>query len=198
MQKWIVFDVDDVICNFRESLFQSFKKLGHDVHWSTWSSYRHTEIYPIKDEKDFHLHMVNHCVLENALIEENVKELFSQLKKDGYCIGLLTARAWHDNGYDITQKFIEKNNLPVDKLVISGQHMDKKSNHIGVFEGQIVAYIDDSIHHVEDFLAHNVPAFLMDRPWNQQAQDLPRVSSLNDFQKQIKHLDQKTKIKITI
>lgn len=198
MKKWIVFDVDDVICNFRESLFQSFKKLGHDVHWSTWSSYKHTEIYPIKDESDFHDHMVNHQVLENALIEEHVKELFTQLKKDGYSIGLLTARAWHENGYNITQKFIEHNQLPVDKLVISGKHMDKKSDHIAVFEGQIIAYIDDSIHHVVDFLEHDIPAFLMNRPWNEQAKELPRVHTLNDFKEQIQQLDQKTKSKLTI
>jgi hypothetical protein len=45
MNKWIVFDVDDVVASYRESLYQSFKTLGKDIHWSKWNTYKHVKIY---------------------------------------------------------------------------------------------------------------------------------------------------------
>lgn len=193
MSKWIVFDVDDVICNFRESLYQSFFNVGKDIHWSEWSSYNHTIIYNLSEDKELHNHMKDHFVLEKSTLEDGVLELMNRLKKNGFNIGLLTARAWHSNGQDITQDFIEKHQLPIDKLVISGQHKDKKSVHIDKFPGEIVSYIDDSIHHVQDFREKGVNALLLDRPWNQDSQ-LPRVFSLIEFEETL--LNAKSKLKI--
>jgi uncharacterized HAD superfamily protein len=191
--KWIVFDVDDVLCNFRESLYQSFRKIGKDIHWSQWEVYHHSKIYNLPDTLSLHNHMKDSLVLENAEVEQEALEVLTQLKKEGYKIGLLTARAWHAEGQNITEEFIFKNNLPVDKLVISGQHQDKKSMHIDKFEGKIIAFLDDSIHHVKDFQEHGIPAWLQSRPWNESDKALPRVASLKEFYQQIKILENQDK-----
>lgn len=194
MNKWIVFDVDDVICNFRQSLYQSFKEKGLDIPWQTWNHYNHVKMFNFNQESELHQHMKEYLVLEKSLLEEGVLEVMHSLKEKGYQIGLLTARGWHAEGMAITQAFIEKYDLPVDKLVISGQHMDRKSAHIHKFEGEVVYYIDDSIHHIQDFLSHGIKAYLMSRPWNQDC-EFNRVQSLKEFSEQIEDLHISTFVK---
>lgn len=195
MKKWIVFDVDDVICNFRESLYQSFKKLGKDVHWTHWTEYAHVEIYGLENSQALHKHMREHFVIEQALCEPGVKEMLTMLKTKGYYIGFLTARAWHEKAQSITSEFVSSNELPVDKIIISGFHKDKKSSHMNQFEGEIVAFFDDSIHHVKDFSEHNIAAYLVDRPWNKHETTLPRVSNLRVFIENLPHANDVLKLK---
>lgn len=185
--KWIVFDVDDVICNFKESLYTSLVEIGKDIHWSKWNQYSHTIIYDMT-ESQLHLHMKNYNVIENSLLEPGVLELFNKLKKEDFKIGLLTARGWHNDGEKLTQEFVDKYKLPVDKIVISGFHTAKKSLHIDKFEGEVIAYVDDSIHHIQDFTEKNIPAFLLDRPWNQNS-NLPRMHALIEFYDKINQLN---------
>jgi Haloacid dehalogenase-like hydrolase len=181
MDNWIIFDVDDVLCNFRESLYCSFKNIGKDVHWTQWTKYASLELYGLKNEQELHLHMATHNVLENSKVEEGVPEFLVELKEAGFNIGLLTARAWHQNGKTITEDFVHNNNLCVDKIVISGLHTDKKSEHIDKFNGNITAYVDDSIHHIEDFISKGISnSYLMDRPWNQSS-ELPRINDFHQF-----------------
>lgn len=181
MDKWILFDVDDVLCNFRESLYTSFKP-HKDVHWSTWDNYDCVKLFGLKNEAELHVHMRDKKVLENSDLEPGALDMFNQLKYSGYHIGLLTARAWHKEGKDITEQFVHAHNLPVDRVVISGFHTDTKSSHIPKFTGEIKAYVDDSVHHVQDFISQGVSqSYLMDRPWNKSS-NLPRVNSLRDFE----------------
>jgi FMN phosphatase YigB (HAD superfamily) len=181
MQKWIIFDVDDVVVSYRESLYQSFKALGKDIHWSQWNTYKHVKIYGLKDYDEFLEHMKTYRIIENSPIEEGIFDLLHKLKEDGYSIGFLTARSWHPKAYEVTQEFIEKYKLPIDKVVIAN-FKGKKTDYISEFSGEIVGFLDDSIGHVEDFVTANIPnSYLMDRPWNQENVSLPRIKSYNDF-----------------
>lgn len=184
MKNWIVFDVDDVVCNFRDSLYESFLKLGKDIHWSNWKEYNHVTIYNLTSESSLHNHMITHNVLESAKLETGASAVLQELKDMGFFLGFLTARGWHPNGEKITQDFINKYKLPIDKLVISGYHKDKKSFHIDKFEGGIEYYIDDSVHHIKDFVDNNVNAILLDRPWNKDSY-LERVFNLDEFKLKI-------------
>lgn len=191
--KWIVFDVDDVICNFKESLYKSLVTIGKDIHWSKWNEYNHTVICDMT-ESQLHIHMKEHNVIENSLLEPEVQEIFKKLKKVGFKIGLLTARAWHNDAEKLTQAFVDKYNLPVDKIVISGFHTGKKSIHIDKFDGEVVAYIDDSIHHIQDFTDNNIPAFLLDRPWNQNSA-LLRANTLTEFYDRVSEINKEIQLK---
>lgn len=185
MDKWIVCDVDDVLCNFRESLYHSFKQFNLDLHWSQWNTYNCVSIFGLKNEAELHQHMIEHMVLENSDLELGVLDFFNEIKSCGFQIGLLTARAWHKDAQQITEQFVHKHALPVDKVVISGFHMDKKSSHINKFTGKIEAYIDDSSHHIEDFISLGINnTYLMDRPWN-KSYNLPRVNNLQEFKNNI-------------
>ena len=195
MDNWIIFDVDDVLCNFRDSLYHSFKVIGKDIHWNQWTDYASIDMYGLPDEKALHAHMIQYKVLEKSQVEDGVVDALKELKKAGYKIGLLTARAWHKDGQNITENFVDKNDLCDDKIVISGFYKDKKSQHIDKFSGNICGYFDDSIHHIEDFITEGVKnSYLIDRPWNQQS-SLPRVKNFSDL---IKLMIPELKYKIKI
>lgn len=183
MDKWIIFDVDDVLCNFRESFYSSFKNLGKDIHWSQWTQYASFKMYGLKNEKELHEHMVFYNILENSKVEEGAAQLLLDFKSSGFKIGLLTARGWHKNGKSITENFVNDNNLCVDKIVISGLYKDKKSQQIDRFKGNVCGYIDDSTHHIEDFINQGVKnSYLINRPWNKDS-NLPRIADFNQFKK---------------
>jgi uncharacterized HAD superfamily protein len=125
--------------------------------------------------------MRKYQVIENALIEDGVSELIYKLKADGYSIGFLTARSWHPKAYEVTQNFVKKYNLPVDKIVIAN-FKGKKTDYLNDFPGEIVGFLDDSTGHVEDFIATNISnSYLMDRPWNQDNITCPRIKNYDDF-----------------
>lgn len=181
IQKWIIFDVDDVVVSYRESLYQSFKALGKDIHWSEWDTYKHVNIYGLKDYNEFLNHMIEYQIIEKAIIEEGVSQLIHKLKDKGYSIGFLTARSWHSKAYQITMKCVEDYNLPVDKIIIAG-FKGKKTDYLHDFPGKIVGFLDDSAGHVEDFIKANIPnSYLMDRPWNQDKISLPRIKNYEEF-----------------
>jgi uncharacterized HAD superfamily protein len=181
MNQWIIFDVDDVVGMYRETLYQSFKKLGQDIHWSKWDSYKHVKIYGLKGYDEFLEHMLKHEIIENLALEEGVAKLIHQLKNEGYLVGFLTARSWHPNAYSITQNFAQKYNLPIDKIVIAN-FQGKKTDYLHEFESEIVGFLDDSPSHVEDFLAANIPnSYVMNRPWNQDKMTLPRIVDYQEF-----------------
>lgn len=180
MYKWILFDVDDVVVSYRESLYQSFKVLGKDIHWSKWNTYKHVKIYGLKDYDEFLNHMITAQIIENSLIEPGVKELMHKLKEDGYSIGFLTARSWHPEAYEVTLDCIRRYNLPVDKVIVT-EFKGKKTDYLNEFPGEIVGFLDDSPSHVEDFISANIPnSYVMDRPWNQNIL-LPRIHNYEDF-----------------
>ncbi len=180
MKKWVIFDVDDVLVNFRQSLYLACKKINRDIHWDQWTSYDHPSIYGFVSQEQFREFMAQHAVLENAVVEEGVKQTLQLLRDRDYSLGLITARGWHPDGKDITNKMVRDNDLAIDKVVVSHVYTDKKSAFINQFDGEIVAYFDDSAHHVRDFLEHGVSSYLLDRPWNISEIELPRIHSISE------------------
>ena len=117
--KWIVFDVDDVICNFKESLYTSLVEIGKDIHWSKWNQYSHTIIYDMT-ESQLHLHMKNYNVIENSLLEPGVLELFNKLKKEDIKKLRLIQKCGHEIAFHTTNHFnMVKylNNKGMDSLI---------------------------------------------------------------------------------
>ena len=181
MDNWIIFDVDDVLSNYRQSMYESFLKYGKDVHWSKWNTYNQCEIYGFKNQKMLHSYLTKNKILENSKIEYGVFSALKRLKRSGYKVGLLTARSWHKNGLDVTVSFVKKHNLNIDQIELSGFFEDKKSNHLDKFKGKICGFLDDNAHNVIDMKNNGVKdSFLLTRPWNVNS-DVDRVKSLNEF-----------------
>lgn len=47
------FDVNEIVVSYRESLYQSFKALGKDIHWLKWDTYQYIKIDKIKNYEHF-------------------------------------------------------------------------------------------------------------------------------------------------
>lgn len=185
MSNWILFDVDDVLCNFRFSLQKSFEKENQFIDWRDWSSYEFYKIYDI-DVKDLDNHFMKYRVIEDAVLDSGIKHVFDKIKEDGYQIGVITARGWHPDGYNITKKFLDTHNLSYDKIVVT-DHTKNKIHYINEFNGSIHGFLDDNFHHVEMFSKHGINAFVLNRPWNKMFDYNNRVYNLEDFYLSIKN-----------
>lgn len=182
-KKWIVFDLDDVVFNFRQQWYEASLNEGLVIpHWSEWPSYDYLDYFKLKDINELNAMLIKHQCLEKAKPEPEALEALQALKERGYMLGALSARSWHPRASEATLEAFKRHHLPFDKLVISGLYFDKKSEHIEKF-GEICGYIDDSSKHIEDFKSKGIPnVILRQRPWNIEMQKtLPSVNSLTEF-----------------
>lgn len=185
MKKWVVFDVDDVLLNFVESLYDAGKKhnlLSTDLHWKDWNSYNHLDYFTHKNQDDFRKFLVDQRVIEGLKPFPEVKSVIQEISKN-YEIGFLTSRGYHPRAKEITENSIG-NHFDIDgKVVIAGLHGMKKTDFLKEFDGEVVAYIDDTIMHVKDFQAIGIKAALRRQKWNEKEISVPVVNDLEEFYK---------------
>lgn len=187
-EKWVIFDLDDVVYNFREQWYQSSLAEGIDIpHWSQWPSYDDLSYFKFNNQEDLRAMFIKHKVLENAEPEPEARAAIELLKASGFKVGALTARSWHPEAHEATIESFNRNGLMFDKLVISGLHNDRKSAHIDKFGGNILGFVDDSPQHVKDFTENNVSnVYLRQRPWNTAIRkEFPSVGNLLEFAREV-------------
>jgi FMN phosphatase YigB (HAD superfamily) len=183
---WVWFDVDDVLVEstplFQESLD---RWTGTSVPWQTWTHNRFHQFYGIADDDELRIAQMKQRwkddrILERSPLIEGVGEALRAIEAKGAKIGLLTARAWHENGVAITQAQVEQHRLPVSRIISMNYHETKAQflQHTGT---RVIGFIDDTPRHVEGCRTAGIDAVLMHQPWNTDADHLPRVHRLSEF-----------------
>ena len=117
-------------------------------------------------------------MLTIARPKDCVSEILKKLQKEKNNIILITSRYEYEEGSsvikDYTQKWLEKNNIPYDKLVMNAQNKLEVSK-----ENNIDIFIDDSIEHCRNVKNGGITAFLYTSTCNQgiEVPELTRVYS---------------------
>lgn len=163
----IVFDLDDVLCEFNASLAQVLAEHLDDpsvaTHHHTWSQYEIAHLYPSVDPFDdiFH-HMERHGIIDTLSVVSSARNLCNAFYEMGHEIVILTARGWMTNPEVITKRWLDTNGVKYDRLIISGHKMSKKY----YMPSEALCYFDDNAQHILD-CAHLVDRpYLVSRPWN--------------------------------
>lgn len=119
--------------------------------------------------------------------EKNLKEVkpktlalecLQKLQKEGYKIILITARIqpnnYHLDVQNETEKWLERNNIPYDKLIINGRHKEKIAQ-----EENIDIFIDDSFHNCQAVSDVGIKTYIMDTRVNRglDTKNIERVYS---------------------
>lgn len=161
---YIVFDVDDVLCETSVPLQQALTiTTGKNIPCKDWFDFSLPTVYEVAFDKilaAFHLGNILHTPFNSQ-----VKPLFNEVKQN-FSIGVLTSRAWHPEGEAITKQAFEKEGLHVDKLIVA-EHSKSKAEYFHEF-GEVALYVDDNIHHIKDVAAINPNTLCVIRtqPWN--------------------------------
>jgi hypothetical protein len=183
IKQWLIFDVDDVLCDFVPTVYEiggKYNLLSTDIHHSQWDSYNHLNYFKHNDADKFREFLVEANVLEQCKATKGAKH-FMQWAKDNYELGFITARGYHPHAQRVTEEFLEKE-LGVDgKVIVSGLYGSNKSQYANDFEGSIIAYIDDNPSHVREFSKLGINSVLMTQFWNNQENDILRVKNFDEY-----------------
>lgn len=119
-------------------------------------------------------------ILKNAKVNKNCVKVINYMRKKGYKIFLITARSDSEltNIYDITYKWLKKNNIKYDKLIINSKSKkdDCKKYNIDLF-------IDDNVNTCNEISKYlNIPVFIYNTRYNKKYKS-NKVNNWNEIYK---------------
>ena len=177
--KHIIFDLDDTLGELSIPLMHTLNKITkQDFTVADWNSFYISEMYDMTNEELFEA-MIDFKLLEKMLPYADVKDVLTHLKKN-HTINIVTARAWHPDGRNITEKWFAKHQIPYDNIVICD--VDKsKIDCISTID-DIVLAVDDRDTHCEDFTNYGKikKVLMMHQPWNTKESHIERIHSIKE------------------
>lgn len=170
-------DIDDTIVNTYETLLKLISmKYGYDYNKFINKKMNYTEIYNSlnnfnKVNKDLFSIMV-----KSVKLKDNVIEVLNKLKKDGHKIIFITARNYgdYDDPYGVTLEYLNKNNIPYDKIIVNMEKKDKVC-----IDEKIDLFIDDNTKHCRDVSNVGIKTLQFDALFNENINEFPKVYSWN-------------------
>lgn len=178
---WVVFDMDEVVCNLRQGVQAALaKRFGTYPHWVTWNRYFHFNDVGL-DLNSFLEILVEDRVCENAPVEPGAAEAIRAVRAMGYRTAIVTARGYHPHALRMTLDWLGEKGIELDAVHIVGM-MDDKTDVICSL-GPIAAYIDDLASHLLSLSrrCNSAVLVLRDKPWNRDANVLWRIEDMSQF-----------------
>lgn len=175
MKNICLVDLDDTLIDLKEPMKVVMDaETGLDIPWQEWDHFDVPSIYGLTQGEFLDL-CIRHQVLENSVIHPQSHRFLNDLNNLGYHTVLITARGWHPQGKEITEKYISDHNLEVDELILVG--VDESKAELAKKFGRIKFTIDDRMKHCREYMVSGIVdhVLLFDAPWNSY------MSRLNPF-----------------
>ena len=184
-EQWAWFDVDDVLVE-STPLFQESLDRWSGLHrpWQEWTHNRFHQFYGVADDD---LDIIQELrdlwrkerILERSPLSPDAGPVLRELSDMGLRIGLITARAWHPEGREITEEMAEAHQLPVDRVI--AMHYEETKAGLLVQSGtQVASFLDDTTRHAQACHDAGFNSALFRQPWNADAQGLRVIERLAD------------------
>lgn len=181
-QPVIIFDIDDIICDFRE-YFNSWllKTYNIEIDKNSTSYYSSKEVrdHGQSPEGVFELFMSSNELLNIPSIYEAI-DTINDLSSKGYYIQLLTSRPGNNLKCKYqTYMWLDNMGIIFDDLAFSSEKYIWVSKQKYYVSGNVKLAIDDSPKHAMEYATHDIKVLLPDLPYNKQA----RHENISVFQK---------------
>lgn len=176
-------DIDDVISNTHEVLIKyaqiySEKYLNKNIE--KYDSNNFIEVLGCSTEEEQKYYRTYYTkALKEIIPKFYVKEILTKMKEDGYKIILITVRSdkeCNGNAYEITKDWLNKYEIPYDKLII--ESFNKKEI---CAKYKVNVFIDDSIKNCELVAELDIPVFLMNAPFNILYKDTNKIRRVDNI-----------------
>lgn len=169
-QPTISFDLDDVLGHFHPLLLQElsdYTGIQVDIDSLTNNDVIHSHFGLDEYPRDF---IIQNRILERLDVIEHAHTAMWVAKNLGYDVSVVTARAWHPSGTQITEDWLH--GFPVDRLHVVGIEPGEKAKAFDQY-ADICCHIDDSPHFAVEAKHHRSVEMsaLLHRPWNQHVTD---------------------------
>lgn len=168
MKKIAIIDIDDTLADLRNPMCNSLNIICEEkYHWTQWTGSSSVEtLYGISTTELLGA-IEDDLLLENLEPHAEVAHFMRLLHELDYYVVFLTARAWHPSGEAITEKWLKKNNIEYDRLIVCPLEANKAEIVKANFECVDFA-VDDSVRHCVSYsnepIIKNV--YVYDLPWN--------------------------------
>lgn len=173
-----VFDVDDVIANFRKSFCAwSTEKCGSfiDPESDEYYSTREFKRLGIKGEAYFKEFVDSHGFLSLSR-DETYCGLLNHLRDQGYWIQILTSRpASNLTCFYDTYSWLARNDIRADGVAFSAEKFSWLSTQQYFNDGRYFA-IDDSAKHAAEYAKHRVNVVVPEKSYNQEVRGVKYVT----------------------
>lgn len=176
-------DIDDTITNTWETLMPIFSKRFNRTLDENLLPY----YYQLKDlitiDEYFNIMREYEDILKDVSLKENVVNIINKLKSEGNEIIFITARnKGYSDPYNTTIKYLEKNNILYDKLIIDSWDKDEvcKKESIDLF-------IDDSYKHCKEVSKLGIDVLMIKTKYNKDICEFNMVDNWNSIYEYIKN-----------
>jgi len=173
-----LFDMDDVLANFRESFCAwSTKKCGHfiDPESDEYYNVREFKKLGVSSEGYFKEFMDSHGLV-NLERDENYVGLLRHLKSQGYWIQIITSRPASELAcfYD-TYTWLKRNDIDADGVAFAPEKFIWLSKQPFYNTGKYFA-IDDSAKHAAEYAKHGVKVLVPEKSYNREVKGIDNVT----------------------
>ncbi len=140
------------------------------------------------EELKYFLKNIQEEITNKAKPRINAVETINRLRKEGHKIFIITARdrEFHDNPYLLSKKWLDKNNIEYDKLIVNARKKGiicKKEN--------IDLFIDDQLNNCLDVLKEGIKVIRISKEISENA----KIVDLENWNKIYKFIGELNKIK---
>lgn len=181
----IVLDLDDVLANLRDSLYQILTQVtGVDLHWQHWTHYDLKQHYCMVEDRLEKI-LIDGQALERCHPEPGAETATEALRRLGFQVAIVTARGWHPQAKAISHAWLQSQNISYDHLhvVPLGGNKLEVLAHLQ----DVVMAVDDHPNNIMRYHTQGIPSLLMDRPWNKhfESERIYSLAAIVDYAKSI-------------
>lgn len=189
-------DIDNVIADFNDGVLSAYlehdKTLRNNGIVNKKAKYIRFGMFDWskKEEEDFFNNNIEKIV-SNLKVIDGAKEYIDKLKADGNEIILITGRDNGDytNAREMTEKWLNKNNIYYDKLVLTDAYSEDKFSKVKECkEYNIDVMIDDSRSICRELKNAGIKVYMMDTRLNKDIIDIDRVYNWKEIYTKIKSM----------
>ena len=157
-------DIDDTLTDIRKELqkasFDYAKGLNKQINESSMSFDKNNDGSSFKEKYNFtHEELqyffknIQEKIIKSAEPREDVVEVIKKLREDGHKIYIVTARdsEFHNDPYELSETWLNKNNIEYDKLIVNARDKAKVCKEQGVD-----LFIDDKLSNCMEVSNENI------------------------------------------
>ncbi|MFY0656289.1 MAG: hypothetical protein JXR12_06035 [Neptunomonas phycophila] len=181
----LIIDMDEVVADTLPPILAQLNALeGTSVPEEDITNYDFTNFFNTTHEQ-IHDIFRDHNILETVEPLSGAIDALIKLRKLGYKIHIVTARAWHPNGMHMTMDWLEKHGAPYDSVSVSMGQTQTKSEVYKYVSDRFAYIVDDGLHNITDAIDSGIvdEVVVISAPWNTSTDTFSdkTVNSLEEF-----------------
>lgn len=180
---WLVFDMDDTVVEFCRLVHDRFnERLGTQQQYHEQPDYDLTRRFGLQNDADLYANFIACRIYEDAEPTAGVPEAIQYVHSLGFGIHFVTARGFLSNGHQLTVDWLNKHNVPYDRVTIT-RYKERKAQH---FHEDTRAVVEDSVEQLKH--TRDCVKVLVRRPWNMHLQCSALETHPEDLHRVIRNL----------